>query len=644
MRFRVFWAAVGLLAYPLSASAEVTQVVVTSRAVVAGGQSFGSTGPYEKLVGRIEFALDVAEPHNKAIVDLQHAPRFADGRVHFASDLFVLRPVEAARGNGVLLFEISNRGRKGLLTRFNSAPAAADPMNAADFGNGFLMREGYTLVWVGWEFDVAPALLKVDAPRVTAAPTAAPQRVQFILNQRQNEAALTDAPLYPPADPSDGAASLTVRNGFWGPPTPIARDRWQFVAAAGAPRVALAGGFEPGRLYEVTYRATGRRVAGVGLAAIRDAAAAFRYRADLPVSGRAAYVYGASQSGRFLRDFLHDGFNADERDRRVFDAVWPHIAGAAGGSFNETFATPTSFTSFVATRFPFMDLVQQDAGGVRDGLLMRYQPHQLPKILYTNTPVEYWGLGRAAALTHTSLETQKDVELPDNVRIYLLAGTQHGEAAFPPSMTTGQQPVNPTPQREVMRALLRGLDRWVRRGGSPPDSRYPRLADATLVPVDQVRFPSLRGVSDPRTITGPGRIVQGRFAALPFLVPQVDADGNELGGIRVPDLSVPLATTTGWNFRAEAVGNPGETYALLGSYIPFAATRAERQAHQDPRPSIEERYRGRDEYLQKIRTAAADLIRGGYLLQEDMESVVMRANAHWDYATRNRSSSSARGR
>ena len=372
-----------VLVRPSSALAELTNVKVTSRSVVADGQPFGSNGPYEKLVGRVEFALDPADPHNKAIVDLAFAPRGADGRIHFESDFYVLRPVDVARGNGVMLFEISNRGGKGLLTMFNDAPAAADPTTPAHFGNGFLMREGYTLVWIGWEFDVSPALLKVDAPPVTdgSAPSARPLQVQFILNQRQEGAVLADAPLYPPADPGDAGATLTVRDRFWDSPQLIARDTWRFAPEAGAPRLEMRGGFEPGRLYEVTYRATGRRVAGVGFAAIRDAASAFRSRSDLPVAGRAAYVFGVSQSGRFLRDFLRDGFNADERGRRVFDAVWPHVAGAAGGSFNEIFATPTSASAFVATRSPFLDP------------LGRYARGQQPKIVYTNTSVEYLGPG-----------------------------------------------------------------------------------------------------------------------------------------------------------------------------------------------------------------------------------------------------------
>ncbi len=622
-----------LLFCPLSALAEVTRVTINTRGVVADGQSFGSSGPYEKLVGRIEFALDPADPRNSGIVDLQHAPRAADGRVHFTSDLHVLRPTNAARGNGVLFFEIANRGRKGLLTRFNGARASDDPTSAADFADGLLMREGYTLVWVGWEFDVPSTPMTIDAPLITT-PATNPLRVSFTLSQRQNDAVLTDAPLYPPADPADRTAMLSVRDRFWDPPTPIAREKWRFVQGAGAPRVAMDGAFEPGRLYEVSYRAAGRRVAGVGMAAIRDAASAFRSRTDLQIAGQRAYVFGASQSGRFLRDFLHDGFNADEQGRQVFDAVWPHIAGSAGGSFNEAFATPTSLTSFRATRFPFTDESQQDSAGLRDGLLARYKPDQRPKIFHTNTSVEYWGLGRAAALAHVSLTSHTDIELPQNVRIYLLAGSQHGESTFPPSRTAGQELGNPMPQRDVMRALLKGLDQWVRQGVRPPESRYPRFSDRTLVPAQQVGFPSLPAVGDPRTITGPARTVSDKNTPWPFLVPQVDGDGNEIAGIRVPDLAVPLATTTGWNFRSVATGNPGEIVALAGSYIPFSRTQADRQTRHDPRPSVEERYPNRDAYLQKVRAVAAELVKDRYLLADDLENVTTRAQAHWDYATR----------
>ena len=618
------------LLWPPAARAEVTKVTIASRTVVAGGQAFGTTGPYEKLTGTIDFSLDPADPHNARIADLTHATRGSDGRVHFSADLYVLQPADVSRGNGALLFEIANRGRKGILGRFNRAGGNQDPTAAADFGDGFLMKEGYTVVWVGWQFDVAPPFLRVEAP---AANVSGRVRVSFIPDEKRTDITPADLPEYLPVNPNDPAATLTVRDRFWDAPTTMARNTWQLTVANGRPRLVLENGFEPGRVYEVDYPATGARVAGAGLAAIRDAASAFLHRTALPGRGRSAYVFGISQSGRFLRQFLHDGFNVDERDRRVFDAVWPHIAGAGQGSFNERFAMP-GYSSFPATRFPYTDLEQRDARGQPDGILAAYRPEQLPKVIYTNTSVEYWGQGRAAALTHTSLDGKTDAAVPDNVRIYLLSGTQHGEAAFPPAFGTGQAMGNPTPQANVMRALLRVMHPWATTGTRPPESRHPQLRGDTLVQLTGVRVPSIPGVGDPRRIEGPGQIINGRFSAMPFLVPQVDADGNELTGIRVPEVSVPLATTTGWNFRAERIGNPSTTYALLGSYVPFARTRAERDARHDPRLSIEERYRDRDEYLQRIRAAATALVKERFILDQDVEDVVQRATRHWDYATR----------
>ena len=580
-----------------SARGEVTKVTIANRAVVAGGQAFGQVGPYEKLTGTIEFAIDPADKHNSRVVDLEHATRGADGRVHFSADLYVLRPVETQKGNGALLFEIANRGRKGLLGRFNrGATGSQDPTAAADFGDGFLMKEGYTLVWVGWQFDVQPPFVRIEAP---AANVEGRVRFSFIVDEKQTEASPADLPAYPPVDPTDRTASLTVRDRFWATPTRLPREKWRFNIQNSRVRIALDEGFEPGRIYEIDYPATGAKVAGVGMAAIRDAASAFRYRADMPVRGRSALIFGASQSGRFLRQFLHDGFNVDEEDRRAFDLVWPHIAGAGQGSFNERFAMP-GYNTFSATRFPFADLPQKGPDGESDGILSPYRPDQAPKVIYTNTSVEYWGLGRSAALTHMTLDGARDLAMPENVRSYHLAGTQHGEAAFPPTPGAGQALGNPMPQGNVMRALLRAAHQWVDENRRPPDSRHATSRDQTLVPLQAVGFPAIPGLSDPRAIEGPALMDGGHIAALPFLVPRVDADGNEVAGIRVPELAVPLATTTGWNFRAERVGNPATLYALLGSYVPFSRTKAEREARRDPRPSIEERYRDREDYLQRI--------------------------------------------
>jgi hypothetical protein len=621
-----------LLVSATGAGAEVVNVTITRRTPVADGMAFGRTGAYEKLQGTIEIALDPANAHNRRIADLDRAPRASDGRVHVTADLFVLQPVDRRKGNDTMLFEVANRGAKLMLGRFNRAPGSADPTTAADMGDGFLMREGYTLVWVGWQFDVAAPGLRVEAPRADVSGLA---RVAFVADARVADIAPAGLPNYPPAVANDPSATLTVRDRFWESPRAIARDRWRLTTGPTGPRVALDGDLEPGRVYELEYAATGARVAGVGLAALRDAAAAFKTRTDLPVRARRAYAFGISQSGRLLRQFLHDGFNADERNGRVFDAVWAHIAGAGQGSFNERFAMP-GYMAFTATRFPFTDAVQTGGpGGAPDGIQAAYSPGQTPKVFYTNTPVEYWGQGRAAALTHTSLDGTRDLRLPANVRSYLLAGTQHTEAAFPPPQGFGQELNNPIPQGEIMRALLRNLHRWVATGVQPPGSRHPLLADGSLAAAPSVKFPSVLGVSDPRTIEGPAfpGTGTGPSTPLPFLVPQVDDDGNDTAGIRTPEQAVPLATTTGWNFRAGRIGNPSATYPLLGSYIPLARTKTDREARRDPRLSIEERYASKDEYLQKIRAAADDLVKVRLMLADDVEGVLARAGRHWDYAT-----------
>ena len=428
-------------------------------------------GPYERLVGRIEFALDPADPHNAGIVDLNHAQRDADGRVHFSSDLYVLRPTDPAKGNGVLLFEVANRGRRSLLGRFNRAATGNDPTTDADFGDGLLMRDGYTLVWIGWEIDVPAPLLRIDAP-----PACAACRVRAIGSASRScttsgcpKSFLVDDPagrppvIYPPADSQSPTDDVTVRDRFWDKGEMIPRERWRFVVGPNnLPKLRLETGFEPGRYYRVTYRPAEPLVAGVGLAAIRDAAAAFRYRSDLPIHGQRAYAFGQSQAGRFLRQFLYEGFNVDERDRRVFDAMWIHIAGAARGSLQRAICDASlAELSSRPTQFPFADVEQVDVDGTRGSMQARYRPDQRPKIFYTNTPVEYWGGGRAAALTHTTVDGKRDLELPDNVRMYLLAGTQHIVAPFPPVRTPprrrrgrpvrprsgGQQLNNPTPHK-----------------------------------------------------------------------------------------------------------------------------------------------------------------------------------------------------
>jgi hypothetical protein len=646
---------IAIIASCETARAEVSRIEIASRADVLGGKPFGDVGAYEKIVGKVFFSVDPAHPRNKAIVDLDKAPRDAGGRVEFSADLYVLAPKDAARGNGVAFFDVLNRGRKNILRDFNQAPQVPDPTTETDFGDGFLMRQGYTLVWVGWQFDIPRrgGLMALDAPpaldqgkpitgRVSTAFTPSKADPTYPLDDMGRYA---DTTFYPPLDPSSPANMLTGRDGFRGAPRIIARDQWQFGRMKDGQLVPdvsalhLKDGYQPGHVYELSYEAKGAVVAGLAFAALRDMAAAVKHAQGGPVSARYAYAFGPSQDGRFLREFLYEGFNVDELDRRAFDGVIANIAGSArGGDFNARFARPNGLGFFVASLFPYLDLDQHDpVTGKTDGLLMHLTPEQRPKIFYTNSSGEYWGGGRAAALTHTALDGHEDARVPDNVRIYLFAGTQHVPGGFLASQGEGQQKPNPNAYAWAHRALLVAMDRWVRDGGAPPRSAHPRLSDRTLVPHDQIDFPAIPGVRSPLSIPAGYRAdLEGPQAAhpLPSLVPQVDGDGNELAGIQLPDVAVPLATYTGWNFRSPTIGQPAELLPLTGSYIPFPVTRAAREAASDPRFSIEERYGSRARYQALVTDRASALVGQGYLLSEDLGTVIDRALARWDDITK----------
>ena len=617
--------AVALLA-AVPARAEVARVEITSRTDLA------FTG-YEKIVGRVYFVVDPADPHNRVVVDLDKAKRNAAGRVEFSADFYVVRPKSG--GNGVAIVDIVNRGRKTVIPNFNRVGATGDP----DVGDGFLMRRGFTVVAVGWEFDLSTTgdLVRISVPAAvnTGAPITGVVRGSFTPD-RADPFTVGDLAGYAPVDATGPDSTLTVRDSMAGQASVIARDRWQLSGTT----VTLTGGFQPGRIYEVSFRAANPPIAGLGLVAVRDFATWIKHDAGAITSAKYAYVFGSSQSGRFTRTFLYQGFNSDERDRQVFDAAFINIAGAARLDLNRRWSTPTS-PAAMATEFPFHDLaLRVPAGNVTDGLLEnpRAVRHQ-PRIFYANTGVEYWSSsGRAAALTHLTPDAARDRDLRENTRSFFMVGTQHGPGAFPPTMGQGQQRGNPMDYWWSHRALLVAMDAWVRDGTAPPANQVPRLATGTLVHAKDVAFPGIPGVQSPRSLTAAARVSNSLLAggasggdSLPLLVPQVDTDGNERTGIRLPELVVPLATYTGWNFRNATIGGSQQLVNLLGSYIPFARTRAERDLRGDPRPSIQERYPTRDRFLSSIREAAVGLVRGRYLLQEDIDPVVERAAAHWDF-------------
>jgi hypothetical protein len=611
-----------------TARAEVTRVSVSSRADV------GFPG-YEKIAGRVFFAVDPRDPRNAIVVDLDKAPRLSDGRVEFSSDFTIVRPKSG--GNGVAIVDIVNRGRATVIPNFNRA-GGRDP----EVGDGFLLKRGFTVVTVGWEFDLpaTPDMIRIEVPVATdgGRPITGVVRASFTPD-RPDPFRVGDLAVYTPLDPTDVAATLTVRDTVAGAAEIVPRTRWTLSGTT----VAVEGGFEPGRIYELSFRAANPPVGGLGLVAVRDFASWIKHDPGALAGARSAYAFGNSQSGRFLRTFLYQGFNTDERGRQVLDAVMVNIAGAARIDLNRRWAIPTT-ASAPATEFPFADAALADPiSNVTDGVLenprtARWQP----KMFYTNTGVEYWsGSGRAAALTHTTPDGLADLELPSNVRSYFFAGTQHSPGAFPPAQGAGQQAGNPVDYWWSLRALFVAMDRWVRDGEAPPPSTYPRLDRGTLVAASSAAFPAIPGVQSPSILRAAARVANllvpggaGGGTALPLIVPQVDADGNELAGIRLPDVSVPLATYTGWNFRRPEIGGPQLLVSLLGSYLPFPRTRAEREARRDPRLSIEERYASRAAYLSRVRGAADALVGSRYLLAEDVESVMRRSGETWDMLSR----------
>jgi hypothetical protein len=668
MRFRarVIWFLLMSAILVSQAQARVVRVEITSRGDIQEGKPFGNTGAYEKIVERVYFAVDPANLHNRQIVDLDKAPRNAQGEVEFSADLYLLKPKDMAKGNQAVLFEVSNRGGRGILSLVNG--------RESEFGDGFLMRQGYTIAWVGWEYDVSsqPGRLGLTAP---VAHEADGKEIHGLVRTDFTPAeARSDMPLghillgpdggnsYPVDDPANQKNVLTARDTPTGNRTTIPRSEWSFghivdgQLKADPHYVHLNSGFVPGKIYELVYTAKNPAVVGVGLAAVRDFLSYLKYDPQATAPVKRAYAVGISQSGRFLRHFLYQDFNADEKGRQVMDGVIAHVAGAGRGSFNHRFAQPSrdaqpmSSLFFPTDLFPFTDLPEKDPDtGEKAGLLdAATKSKTLPKIFYANTSYEYWG--RAASLIHTTADGKTDAPLAANTRVYFLAGLEHFTVPFPPEKRVGgnpdytaQQKANPNPIQWYWRALITDMDQWVKEGKEPPANTYPKIADKTLVPLAQWTFPKIPGVNKPHEVSlaygldfGP-QWKQGFITIEParvgnplgVLVPQSDADGNDLGGVRLPELQVPLATYTGWNLRDPSIGAPEQRVSFLGSWIPLAKTAEERKKSGDPRLAIVERYKSQQEYMSKFEQAAKKLVEQRFLLQEDLPAMLERGKLEW---------------
>lgn len=661
MRWGLLAAALALI-FARPALAAVERIQIDEHIPFAGGMRFGDAGVYEKIRGTAWFALDPNAAANAAIVDLKLAPRDSRGLVVFKSQFLMLRPKD--HQPSTLIYDVNNRGGIAILGQINGkSPANNDPSDASDAGDGFLMRHGFTLLFSAWTWDVAPQGPKAR-PLVFAPPVA-----KEVSGKVENEFTVT-APAtvatyagmrgltYEPATPDDPAAVLTMRAMPNDPRKPIDRHLWRFLPPeqpGGPGRINFDSGFKPGVLYELTYGAKDPYVTGAGLAGIRDL---LSYLRDHPLEGapppRRTLIFGISQSGRVIGRMLHDGLDVDETGRLAFDGAFLQVPGAGGGAgFNSRFAQPTRHPSMLeehdypSDAFPFTTAPTRDPVTGRTASYLDHAADaqgRLPKLIFANTSTEFWN--RDASLIATTPDGEADVAPAANARLYAFMGAQH-YVGRSPERAPYVNCVSTTDHYLPMRALILALDRWTGGQGEPPASTYPHVADGTLVSVGAYRAafpkglaitPPMQNLAEPRLDFGPRFASQGIADQVPPLhgkpfatrVPAPDADGNDLGGVRMVEVMAPLGTHTGWNERAPETGFDWATARFDGSFLPFARTEAERAAARDPRPSLAIRYPTRDAYEAKVRAAAARQVAAGFLLPEDVDRAVSENLALYD--------------
>jgi hypothetical protein len=669
-----------------SVDARLTRLDVQQREVVAGGESFGAAGGYERLSGTAYFEVDPKDPRNAVVFDLDKAPRNARGQVEFSADMVILKPVELAKASRTLFFEVNNRGRKISFGRMQDTTSDANmnaPVTPRDFGNGFLMKRGYVLAWVGWGADIASGdgRLTVNFPIATENGQPITERILTEFGDRNfNGGNPTTLPLsggsafksFPAVSTNRAAAQAELwmvesdspRPSGPGIPRgiPVPEDQWAFGSCPdswpGTPStsdICLKGGFRNNLNYHLIYRATSSPVMALGYVTSRDFVSFLRHGTKddsgnpNPVAGiQTTLCQGISSSGMYLRDYLYFGFNEDEQGRRVCDGVHIHVPGALRLYLNYRFAQPNPFTQQHRERyvpdvnFPVTYAVIRDpVSGREDGILTR--PTTDPKVIHTDTSTEYWQF--RASLLGTNPDGRTDLVDPPDVRRYLLSSTQHvwfkGDT---PNHGIAdrqcEQLANATHPGVILRALIVALEQWVKNGTPPPDSRIPRIAEGTLAPPDRLAFPAIPRVTYAGLYNGSGERdfgarVQGNSGVIDkllpdivsthrILVPQVDGMGNDIAGVRHPFVEAPIATLTGWNTRSPEFGGD-DLCDLLGSTIALRRTKEEARAAGDPRPAVDELYRNHDDYVRKVEQAARALEKQRLMLPEDVELTVREA-------------------
>lgn len=637
----------GLLYLSLAhAMAQVTEFKINQIQPFADGHSFGEYGHYEVISGVFSGELNPQDAHNTVIVNLPLAPKNQRGKVEYSADFTILRPANAEKSSQILLYDVPNRGRKFALHWVLDAPAQDNaainhPQSLQDAGNGLFMRRGYTLVWSGWEPLKKEGLLNLNVPIARNSDgSAIIQTIRDEVRIGSRTKNNTNISLsYPSASVNNVDAELRIKEDNSTKFTILPASSWRFSDQNTLVLLPEGSTFKQGALYEVRYPAKDPTVSGIGFAATRDLVSYLRQAANNPqapaeLRGRDikhSLAIGISQSGRYLRDFITLGFNQDENGKRVFDGVLSHIAGAGGVFLNEPFSQSGRTLTAEEDRFypeiapPFS--VVKDAKG-----LSRLKDDGFdPLWMEVNTSSEYWQ--KSAALLHTSRDGKRDLTLPANYRVYMAAGTQHGgRVGLSSDLGPAQAKRNPHNPSALVRALIVALENWVLDGRQPPESRVPTLANKDLVSAKQLKFPPLPNFLTPVACNdylpfGDWRNPQPEAkAAISCLISQVNSDGNETGGVLLPDIAVPLATYTGWNlYRAPLPVN--RLADRDGAYLLLALTEKQQQVSGDPRPSIETRYKNHQEYVKQVRTVSNDLVKGGYLLAEDALAYVNTAQS-----------------
>ena len=638
--------------------------------LLENGKTFGNIGQYREIKGIAKFILDPNDEYNKKITDIENISTNNQGLVEFSSDIHIMLPLDSSKSNKKIIYDVNNRGNKVMLSQFNSASRGVMVAGVApedDIGNEFLMLEGYTLVWCGWSHDAPPINGKLRLFSSEIAKDGEPIRgkiySQFQPMKDVDQIMLSDRmhTPYPAVDTNEKEAILSFKKYPDDDPIVIPRDKWRFAWNDGNEIIDnpnfiyMSDKFKAGIMYQVSYNAYGAKPTGLGLAATRDLVAYLKYsdNSDNPTNGdiEQAFAFGVSQSGRFLRQFIYLDFNYDNLGREVFDGIMPHVAGGMRGEFNQRFGQASKdLPSVISQLYPSASIITDDIeGSSHDGLMEKFKERKSKsKVFFVNTGAEYWR--GDASLIHTSADGKKDLESNENSRVYHLSSCMHGPGVWPPTDTQeadgmrGQNYLNSIDYTPIMRALLINLDKWASEGVEPPDSSHPKVSDGTAVDPNSLREKySKIPINFPEHFSFPRKMNFGSnediIETIPpthgekysSIVSDVDEDGNEIAGIRHPDVQVPLATSTPWNLRHPDVGAPYQIIGLTGGPRGATVPLPKEKIDDDSRLSISERYSSKEDYLEKISNYSKKLIKQRFLLDFDLENILSRSEERWDY-------------